>query len=59
MKNVQSLYDFLQSAEINKRSALRNADFELDELGVGWYGSINHDDFDNWSWKIKYYRNSK
>ena len=59
MKNVQSLYDFLQSTEINKRSALRNADFELDELGVGWYGSINHDEFDNWSWKIKYYRNNK
>ena len=59
MKNVQSLYDFLQSVEINKRSALRNEDFELDELGVGWYGSINHDEFESWSWKIKYYKNNK
>ena len=59
MKNVRSLYDFLQSAEINKRSALRSEDFELDELGVGWYGSINHDEFESWSWKIKYYKNNK
>jgi hypothetical protein len=36
MKSVRSLYDFLQSEEINKRSALRDRDFELDELGVGW-----------------------
>ena len=59
MKNVRSLYDFLQSAEINKRSAIRSEDFEFDELGVDWYGSINHDEYDNWSWKIKYYKNSK
>ena len=59
MKKVQSLYDFLQSAEINKRSALRSADFELNELGVSWYGSINHDEFENWSWKIRYYNNNK
>ena len=59
MKKVQSLYDFLQSAEINKRSALRSADFELNELGVSWYGSINHDEFENWAWKIRYYNNNK
>lgn len=59
MKSVRSLYDFLQSAEINKRSTLRNADFELDELGVCWYGSINHDEFDSWAWKNRYYKNNK
>lgn len=59
MKCVRSLYDFLQSAEINKRSTLRNADFELDELGVCWYGSINHDEFNSWVWKIRFYKNNK
>ncbi len=59
MKSVRSLYDFLQSEEINKRSALRDRDFELDELGVGWYNSINHDELENWKWNIKYYINHK
>lgn len=59
LKSVRSLYDFLQSAEINKRSALRSEDFELDELGVGWYGSINHDEFESWAWKVRHYKNYK
>ena len=44
---VQSIYDFLQSAEINKRSNLRGRNIELKEANVIRFKSINHD----YSWK--------
>lgn len=40
---VQSIYDFLQSAEINKRSNLRSRNIELKEANVRRFKSINHD----------------
>ena len=44
---VQSIYDFLQSAEVNKRSNLRGRKIELKEANVKRFRSINHDS----SWK--------
>lgn len=46
---IREIYDFLQSAETNKRSNLREKNIELKQSGVRHYRSINHDDF--WSWK--------
>lgn len=46
---IRSIYDFLQSAETNKRSNLREKNIDIKQSGVRHYRSINHDDF--WSWK--------
>ena len=48
---VQSIYDFLQSAEINKRSNLRSRNIELKEANVKRFRSINHDS--SWKYSIK------
>lgn len=47
-KSIRSIYDFLQSAEINKRSSLRERNIEIKEVGVIRYRSINHDTFYQW-----------
>lgn len=49
--SVQSIYDFLQSAEINKRSNLRGRNIELKEANVKRFRSINHDS--SWKYSIK------
>lgn len=48
---AQSIYDFLQSAEINKRSNLRSRNIELKEANVKRFRSINHDS--SWKYSIK------
>lgn len=48
-KAIREIYDFLQSAEINKRSSLRGGSIDVGNVGVIRYKSINHDDV--WSWK--------
>lgn len=54
---IREIYDFLQSAEINKRSSLRGGSIEVGNVGVVRYKSINHDDI--WSWRdnIRFYTN--
>lgn len=54
---IREIYDFLQSAEINKRSSLRGGSIEVGNAGVVRYKSINHDDI--WSWRdtIRFYTN--
>lgn len=51
--SIRALYDFLQSAEINKRSNLRERNIEIDEVGVVRYRSINHDNIYQWQRTIK------
>lgn len=46
---IREIYDFLQSAEINKRSSLRGGSIDVGNAGVVRYKSINHDDI--WSWR--------
>ena len=53
---IRSIYDFMQSAEINKRSSLRDGNIEIKQTGVVGYRSINHDDFSSWSRIIKNYK---
>ena len=48
-KAIREIYDFLQSAEINKRSGLRGGSIDVGNAGIIRYKSINHDDM--WSWK--------
>ena len=48
-KAIREIYDFLQSAEINKRSSLRDGSIDVGNAGIIKYKSINHDDV--WSWK--------
>lgn len=51
-RSVREIYDFLQSAEINKRSSLRSKDLELDDAQIVSYKSINHDDLYSWKQTI-------
>lgn len=46
---IREIYDYLQSAEINKRSSLRGRGIDVGNAGVVRYRSINHDDI--WSWR--------
>lgn len=48
-KSIRSIYDFLQGAEINKRSNLRLRNVEMKEANVIRYRSINHDNFYQWN----------
>ncbi|MBR1498046.1 MAG: hypothetical protein IJ615_00195 [Bacteroidaceae bacterium] len=48
-KAIREIYDFLQSAEINKRSNLRGGNIDISNAGILKYKSINHDDI--WTWK--------
>ena len=50
---IRSIYDFMQSAEINKRSSLRDGNIEIKQTGVWRYWSINHDGFFSWSRNIR------
>lgn len=54
-KSIRAIYDFLQSAEINKRSSLRDKDIDIEDIGVTNYRSINHDDLYSWSIYIRRY----
>lgn len=55
-KAIQGIYDFLQSAEINKRSSLREGNLELRQIGIDRYNSINHDGIYYWQRVIKNYK---
>ena len=54
-KSIKEIYDFLQSAEINKRSSLRGKNIEIEDAGVLSYRSINHDDLYSWKQTINTY----
>ena len=51
--SIREIYDFLQSAETNKRSSLRDKDLNIKGAGIINYRSINHDDIYSWSNTIK------
>lgn len=52
-KAIREIYNFLQSAELNKRSALRDKSINVGNAGVIRYKSINHDDILSWKRTIK------
>ena len=55
-KSIREIYDFLQSAEINKRSSLRDKSIEIENAGILSYRSINHDDLYSWKQTISTYK---
>lgn len=55
-QSIRSIYDFLQGAEVNKRSNLRSKDLELDNAQIVSYKSINHDDLYSWKQTISTYK---
>ena len=55
-KSIREIYDFLQSAEINKRSSLRDKNLEIKDAGILSYRSINHDDLYSWEQTINTYK---
>ena len=56
IKSIREIYDFLQSAEINKRSSLRGKNIEIEDAGILIYRSINHDDLYSWKQTINSYK---
>lgn len=55
-RSIRGIYDFLQSAEINKRSSLRDRSLEIQNVGIVSYRSINHDDLYSWKQTIRTYK---
>lgn len=55
-KCIRAIYDFLQSAEINKRSSLRERDLDIGQVGIERYRSINHDYLYSWKRIITNYK---
>ena len=55
-KSIREIYDFLQSAEINKRSSLRDKNIDIKNAGILSYRSINHDDLYSWKLTINTYK---
>ena len=53
-RSIRSIYDFLQSAEINKRSSIREGSISYHD-GIIDYKSINHDDLSSWQKAIEWY----
>ncbi len=58
-KAIRAIFDFLQGAEINKRSNLRDRNLDIKQAGVERYFSINHDLLSSWeryitSYKLRY-----
>lgn len=53
-RSIMSIYDFLQSAEINKRSSIRERSISYHD-GIIDYKSINHDDLSSWKRAIEWY----
>ena len=55
-RSIREIYDFLQGAEINKRSSLRDRSIEINNAGIVSYRSINHDDIYSWKQTINTYK---
>lgn len=55
-RSIREIYDFLQGAEINKRSSLRDRSVEIQNAGIISYRSINHDDPYSWKQTISSYK---
>ena len=55
-KSIRGIYNFLQSAEINKRSSLRDKSIDIEDAGILSYRSINHDDLYSWKLTINTYK---
>ena len=53
---IRAIYNFLQSAEINKRSSLRDKELDIGVSGIERYRSINHDFLYTWKRVINNYR---
>lgn len=56
-KAIRAIYDFLQSAEINKRSSLRDHDLTIGNNLIKYYSYLDHDYFFTWSNTIESYIN--
>ena len=55
-RSIREIYDFLQSAEVNKRSSLRDRSLEIKDASIDSYRSINHDDLYSWKQTISIYK---
>ena len=55
-QSIREIYNFLQSAEINKRSSLRDKSVEIENAGILSYRSINHEDLYSWKQTISTYK---
>lgn len=55
-KAIRAIYDFMQSAEVNKRSSLRDRDIKIEQASIERYRSINHDYLSSWKMVISSYK---
>ena len=50
---LQTIFDFMQSDIVNKRSGIREKNLEFSNCGIIEYWSCNHDSFDDWKERMK------
>lgn len=53
---IREIYDFLQGAEINKRSSLRSGSVSLNRKMIIAHRSVNHEDLNTWKRSILSYK---
>lgn len=54
--SIRLIYDFLHSAEINKRSNIREKNLKIDNPNIVKYASIDHNFISEWKAYLLYYR---
>lgn len=54
--SIRLIYDFLHSAEINKRSNIREKNLKIDNPNIVKYASLDHNFISEWKAYLLYYR---
>lgn len=54
--SIRSIYNFLHSTEINKRSNIREKNLRINNPNIVKYSSIDHNFFNEWKAYLLYYR---
>ena len=53
MTALHTIFDYIQSDIINKRSAIRNGDISFDNAGIVAYWAFNHDSYTDWMYRLR------
>lgn len=52
---LHTIFDYVQSDAVNKRSAIRDQKIDFSEAGVREYWALNHDSFHDWKCRLLQY----
>ena len=55
MTALHTIFDYIQSDVINKRSAIRDGDIDFGNIGILAYWTFNHDSYIDWKYRLMGY----